>query len=39
MRIGIIAIQGNVDEHVIALENALAKADLRAEIIKIKHEK
>ncbi|MFZ3385232.1 MAG: pyridoxal 5'-phosphate synthase glutaminase subunit PdxT [Candidatus Methanoperedens sp.] len=37
MRIGVIAIQGNVEEHVIALGNALREADLQAEIIKIKH--
>jgi len=37
MRIGVIAIQGNVEEHVIALVNALREAVLQAEIIKIKH--
>jgi len=37
MRIGVIAIQGNVEEHVIALENALRQACIEAEIIKIKH--
>ncbi|CAG1004324.1 MAG: pyridoxal 5'-phosphate synthase glutaminase subunit PdxT [Candidatus Methanoperedens sp.] len=37
MRIGVIAIQGNVEEHVNALGNALLKADLQAEVIKIKH--
>ena len=35
MRIGVIAIQGNVEEHVIALENALRQADIEAEIIKV----
>ena len=37
MRIGVIAIQGNVEEHVIALGNSLSEADLQAEVIKIKH--
>jgi len=37
MRIGVIAIQGNVEEHVAALENALRQLNLHAEIIKIKH--
>ena len=37
MRIGVIAIQGNVEEHVIAIENALHHAGLQAEVIKIKH--
>lgn len=37
MRIGVIAIQGNVEEHVIAIENALRRAGLQAEVIKIKH--
>lgn len=37
MRIGVIAIQGNVQEHIIALENALRAAKLQAEIIKIKN--
>lgn len=37
MRIGVIAIQGNVEEHVNALGNALLKAGLQAEVIKIKH--
>lgn len=37
MRIGVIAIQGNVEEHVNALENALRQANIEAEIIKIKH--
>jgi len=37
MRIGVIAIQGNVEEHVNALENALRQANIKAQIIKIKH--
>lgn len=37
MRIGIIAIQGNVSEHVNALVNALSAHNLNAEIISIKH--
>ena len=37
MRIGVIAIQGNVEEHVNALENALRQANIKAEVIKIKH--
>ncbi len=37
MRIGVIAIQGNVQEHIIALENALKEAKLKAELVKIKH--
>lgn len=37
MRIGVIAIQGNVEEHINALENALREINLTADIIKIKH--
>lgn len=37
MRIGVIAIQGNVEEHVSALKSALEKAGQEAEVIKIKH--
>ncbi|MBU4222096.1 MAG: pyridoxal 5'-phosphate synthase glutaminase subunit PdxT [Euryarchaeota archaeon] len=37
MRIGVIAIQGNVEEHVNAMRGALGKAGKEAEIIKIKH--
>lgn len=37
MRIGVIAIQGNVEEHVNALENALIQANIKAQVIKIKH--
>lgn len=36
MRIGIIAIQGNVQEHVNAMQKALDQAGCKAEIIKIK---
>lgn len=37
MRIGVIAIQGNVSEHVEALERALSEREEKAEIITIKH--
>jgi 5'-phosphate synthase pdxT subunit len=37
MRIGIIAIQGNVEEHVESLRSALMQANREADIIKIKH--
>lgn len=37
MRIGVIAIQGNVEEHVNSLENALGEAKLDAEVVRIKH--
>ncbi len=37
MRIGVIAIQGNVEEHVDALKRALKEAKLEAEVVKIKH--
>jgi 5'-phosphate synthase pdxT subunit len=37
MRIGVIAIQGNVEEHVSAMEKALRQSNLEAEVIKIKH--
>jgi 5'-phosphate synthase pdxT subunit len=37
MRIGVIAIQGNVEEHVESLRYALKQANRDAEIIKIKH--
>ncbi|MBE0517369.1 MAG: pyridoxal 5'-phosphate synthase glutaminase subunit PdxT [Methanophagales archaeon] len=36
-RIGVIAIQGDVEEHVIALEKTLAERDAQGEVIKIKH--
>ncbi len=39
MRIGVIAIQGNVEEHVNALENALRQANIEAQVIKIKHKR
>ncbi|MCZ7398805.1 MAG: pyridoxal 5'-phosphate synthase glutaminase subunit PdxT [Candidatus Methanoperedens sp.] len=37
MRIGVIAIQGNVEEHVEAVKRALRQAKLEAEVVKIKH--
>jgi len=37
MRIGVIAIQGNVEEHVNALMKALEQAKLKAEVVKVKH--
>lgn len=37
MRIGVIAIQGNVEEHVNAMIRALGEAKRNAEVIKIKH--
>jgi 5'-phosphate synthase pdxT subunit len=37
MRIGVIAIQGNVEEHVESLRYALKQAHQNADIIKIKH--
>lgn len=37
MRIGVIAIQGNVEEHVESLRSALMQANREADIIKIKH--
>ncbi|MDJ1421270.1 MAG: pyridoxal 5'-phosphate synthase glutaminase subunit PdxT [Candidatus Methanoperedens sp.] len=37
MRIGIIAIQGNIEEHANAMLKALKHANRRAEIVKIKH--
>lgn len=37
MRIGVIAIQGNVSEHIKAFENALCEINVRADIIAIKH--
>ncbi len=37
MRIGVIAIQGNVDEHVNAIKRALVRAGRQGEVIKIKH--
>lgn len=37
MRIGVIAIQGNVEEHVNAMRRALEKAGQEAEVIEIKH--
>lgn len=37
MRIGVIAIQGNVSEHVEALERAIFERGQQAEVITIKH--
>ena len=37
MRIGVIAIQGNVEEHVNAMIKALMEAKRNAEVIRIKH--
>ena len=37
MRIGVIAIQGNVEEHVNAMKKALEEEGREAEVIKIKH--
>ncbi|HLB69638.1 MAG: pyridoxal 5'-phosphate synthase glutaminase subunit PdxT [Candidatus Methanoperedens sp.] len=37
MRIGVIALQGNVEEHVIALYRALKLKNLDAEVVGIKH--
>lgn len=37
MRIGVIAIQGNVDEHVHAMKQALKLANQEAQVVRIKH--
>jgi 5'-phosphate synthase pdxT subunit len=37
MRIGVIAIQGNVEEHIYSLKSALKHVNREADIIKIKH--
>lgn len=37
MRIGVIAIQGNVEEHFDAVQKASGQANRRAEVVKIKH--
>lgn len=37
MKIGVIAIQGNIEEHVIALEKTLAERRDKGEVVKIKH--
>jgi 5'-phosphate synthase pdxT subunit len=37
MRIGVIAIQGNVEEHIDSLKAALKQANREAQILKIKH--
>ena len=37
MRIGVIAIQGNVEEHINAIQKAVKNADKPIEVIRIKH--
>ncbi len=37
MRIGVIAIQGNVEEHIFSLQSALKESKCEGEIVKIKH--
>lgn len=37
MRIGVIAIQGNVEEHVNAMVKALKQSNVEGEVLKIKH--
>ena len=37
MKIGVIAIQGDVEEHVVALEETLAAKQEKGEVVKIKH--
>ncbi|NOR77801.1 MAG: pyridoxal 5'-phosphate synthase glutaminase subunit PdxT, partial [Methanophagales archaeon] len=37
-RIGVIAIQGDVEEHVRAMEKALAERGEKGEVVKIKHQ-
>ncbi len=37
MKIGVIAIQGDVEEHVIALEKTLAEREEKGAVVKIKH--
>lgn len=37
-RIGVIGLQGDVEEHIIALEKALAERNARGEVIKIRHQ-
>ncbi|MCW3135263.1 MAG: pyridoxal 5'-phosphate synthase glutaminase subunit PdxT [Methanophagales archaeon] len=37
-RIGVIAIQGDVEEHVIALEKTLVERREKGEVVKIKHQ-
>ena len=37
MKIGVIAIQGDVEEHVIALEKTLAEREDKGAVVKIKH--
>ena len=37
MKIGVIAIQGDVEEHVTALEKTLAEREEKGAVVKIKH--
>jgi len=37
LKIGVIAIQGDVEEHVVALEKTLAERREKGEVVKIKH--
>jgi 5'-phosphate synthase pdxT subunit len=37
MRFGVIAIQGNIEEHIYALNAALEQAGCKAEVVRIKH--
>ena len=37
MKIGVIAIQGDVEEHVVALEQTLAERQDKGDVVKIKH--
>ncbi len=37
MRIGIVAIQGNVEEHVYAMKQALKLANMKAEVVTFRH--
>jgi 5'-phosphate synthase pdxT subunit len=37
MKIGVTAIQGDVEEHVIALEKTLAEREDKGAVVKIKH--
>jgi len=37
MRIGVVAIQGDIEEHIIALERTLAEREAQGEVVRIKH--
>ncbi len=37
MRFGVIAIQGNIEEHIYAMNTALKRAGSKAEVVRIKH--